>query len=232
MDRNKLSYALISVGTVLIITAFALMGLIASGVWFGEEDSTSDLETVVGFGTIATVTPGPSPTPIPDLPPPSDAPIDRIVINRVDVAAPVITMGVDAAGVMEAPNNAYDVAWYDFSARPGFGGNAVFAAHVDYYNVGPAVFWGLKDLEQGDIIEIHLADGTVIPYGVTVKQQYDAATAPVQEIVGPTSAETVTLITCSGTFNGATSQYDQRLVVRAERIIESPGAPTDLPPGA
>ena len=79
---------------------------------------------------------------------------------------------------MQAPDNAYDVAWYNFSARPGFGGNVVFAGHVDYIRVGPAVFWNLKDLEPGDLIRVQLADGTEYKYAVSFKQQFDAATAP------------------------------------------------------
>jgi LPXTG-site transpeptidase (sortase) family protein len=134
--------------------------------------------------------------------------------------------GVDNAGVMIAPDNATDVAWYDFSAKPGFGGNAVFAAHVDYINVGPAVFYNIKDLEPGDLIEVHQEDGTIVRYGVTVKQQYDVASAPVQEIVGATPKESVTLITCSGEFSSISHQYDKRLVVRAERLSE------DLVPAA
>jgi hypothetical protein len=47
---------------------------------------------------------------------------------------------------MPSPDNAWDVAWYDFSARPGAGSNAVFSGHVDYHDVGPAVFWNLRDL--------------------------------------------------------------------------------------
>ena len=129
---------------------------------------------------------------------------------------------------MQAPDNAYDVAWYDFSAHPGFGGNAVFAGHVDYIHVGAAVFWNLKDVEPGDMIRVQLTDGTEYRYAVNFKQQYEAATAPVDQIVGPTSNQTVTLITCGGTFNPATHQYDKRLVVRAERIVD--GAP--LPPPA
>jgi hypothetical protein len=63
-----------------------------------------------------------------------------------------------------------------------------------------------------------LEDGTVYQYAVSSKIQYDAATAPVDQIVGPTAEETVTLITCSGTFSQSSHQYDKRLVIRAERI--------------
>lgn len=217
MNSNRLSIVLITVGTLLIVAAVGLMAVVATGV-IDTSDRNSDLETVVGFGDISTPTPGPTATPSADFPPGSAAPIARIVIPKAEIDAPVVVKGVDNAGVMIAPDNAYDVAWYDFSAQPGFGGNAVFAAHVDYIRVGPAVFWNIKDLVEGDIIEIQQADGTSIKYAVNFKQQYDAATAPVNDIVGPTPKESVTLITCGGTFNSASHQYDKRLVVRAERV--------------
>ena len=77
---------------------------------------------------------------------------------------------------------------------------------------------------------MRLADGTTYTYAVTSKNQYDAATAPVDQIVGPTPTQTVTLITCGGTFNSATHQYDKRTVVRAERVPD--GAVPALPPAA
>ncbi len=219
MNSNKLSVALISVGTVLMIAAVALFALVATDVIDNGGGGNSDLETVAAFGeAIKTPTVGPSPTPTGQFPPGSAAPIARLMIPIAGIDAPVVVKGVDASGVMQSPDNAFDTAWYDFSAKPGFGGNAVFSGHVDYINVGKAVFWNLKDLNEGDQIDIQLEDGTVYRYAVNFKQQYDAATAPVDQIVGPTPTDSVTLITCSGAFNTTTKQYDKRLVVRAERI--------------
>lgn len=218
VNSNKLSYALITLGTALIIIAVALFALIAADVIDNGSDGNSDLETVTTFGEPINLTPLASVTPSSKFPPPSDAPIARLVIPAAEIDANVVVRGVDAARVMQTPDNAYDTAWYDFSAMPGYGGNAVFSGHVDYVRVGKAVFWNLKDLEPGDEIDVRLTDGTVYKYAVTSKQQYDAATAPVDQIVGPTPNEVVTLITCSGTFNSASHQYDKRLVVRAERI--------------
>jgi LPXTG-site transpeptidase (sortase) family protein len=229
VNQNRLSFALISVGTILIAVAIALMALVATDVIGDGAEGNSTIETKAGFGAIPTIVAGAAPTPSAEFPPGSNAPVARIVIPDAKIDAPVVQLGVDEQGVMQAPDNAYDVAWYDFSAHPGFGGNAVFAGHVDYIRVGPAVFWNIKDLEQGDLIEVRLEDGTVYRYAVTVYQLHDAATAPVQDIVGPTAVESVTLITCSGTFNTVTHQYDQRLVVRAERIPEN--APAQLPAG-
>ena len=218
-NRDRLSVALIGLGATMIVAAVVLLVLVGTDVIDDGRRGNSDLETITTFGEpIKTPTAGPSPTPSGQFPPGSEAPIARLVVDRVGIDAPVVVKGVDGAGVMQSPDNAYDTAWYDFSARPGFGGNAVFSGHVDYIRVGKAVFWPLKDLVEDDVIEVRLEDGTVYRYAVKSKIQYDAATAPVDQIVGPTPNETITLITCSGTFNSGTRQYDKRLVVRAERV--------------
>ena len=228
MKSNRLSIVLISIGTALIVASMVMFV-----VWwqaYSDANGNSDLETIAGFGEpIKTPTAGPSPTPIANYPPASAAPLARLVIPAAEIDAPVVVKGVDAGGVMESPDNAVDTAWYDFSAKPGYGGNAVFSGHVDYINVGKAVFWNLKDLNPGDEIQVRLDDGTVYTYKVNFKQQYDAATAPVEEIVGPTPNETVTLITCSGTFSSASHQYDKRLVIRAERVSEPPPSTSGAP---
>jgi LPXTG-site transpeptidase (sortase) family protein len=82
-------------------------------------------------------------------------------------------------------------------------------------NHGPAVFWKLKDLEPGDLVEVQLRDGTVIRYEVTASHSYAVAEMPMAEILAPTAVESVTLITCTGTFSGG--EYSHRLVVRAAK---------------
>jgi len=58
---------------------------------------------------------------------------------------------------------------------------------------------------------------------------YSLPGAPVQDIVGPTPNEVVTLITCEGTFNTRTREYDKRLIIRAERVRPEPAAKTGSP---
>jgi len=96
--------------------------------------------------------------------------------------------------------------------------------------VGPAVFWNLGKLAEGDEIEVRLADGTVYRYRVAAKEQIAAESADVGKIVGPTPNEIITLITCGGSFDSGSRQYDQRVIVRAERVLES--APPAAVPGA
>lgn len=213
--RSKLSGALIVAGILMIFGAAAVFGL----AWFeviGDDGAGSGPGTVTGFGSVLTVTtseaaPSP-PSPV------STASLERLVIPAAKVDAPIVIKGVDGSGVMEAPDNAVDVAWYDFTARPGAGSNAVFSGHVDYVNVGPAVFWNMKGLQPGDRVQIRYADGLSLEYAVTAVNAFDAASAPIDQIVGPTPKDSLTFITCAGTFNRSTRQYDQRLVVRAERV--------------
>jgi LPXTG-site transpeptidase (sortase) family protein len=142
----------------------------------------------------------------------------RVLIEAIRVDAPVTVKGLRADGVMDVPDGPEDVAWYNFTARPGMGGNAVLSGHLDYRNYGRAVFWRLEELRDGDVVEVRLEDGSVLRYRVSLKVSYDARTAPVPDILGPTIKEVVTLITCGGTFDSGSRNYSHRLVVRAERI--------------
>jgi sortase A len=215
---------LMSAGVTLILAAFALLGLAFSGALDKGPGSApeptaeaplSDANTSTGFSLDQGLTqarPTPQETPV------SNAPLARLVIPKIQVDAPVVTLGVDSQGIMQSPRSAFEVGWYDFTAQPGTGGNAVFSGHVDFVNVGPAVFWDLRKLGPGDLVEVRLADGTSYQYAVVSNVSYPSDDAPIADIVGPTGRDTVTLITCTGTFNRDVRQYDARLVVRAERI--------------
>ncbi len=202
-------YLRISLAGLLALVLIALF-LVLRG--FGEDGTENRSEVESAPQAVATA------APLDGVATPSQAPLARLVIPSIGVDAPISVKGFDPNGVMDAPNGPEDVAWYQFTTRPGEGGNAVFSAHVDYRNYGPAVFARLKDLKKGDAVEVHLADGTIYRYEVVVSVSYPAETAPVEDIVGPTSREVITLITCAGTFDQASRQYSHRLVVRAERM--------------
>lgn len=148
----------------------------------------------------------------------------QVGARPVAIRIPAIQVDTDVEparivdGVMQDPSGPWIVAWYSQTSRVGAPGNAVFAGHLDYYGVGPAVFWRLSELQPGDVIEITGNTGFLYRYRVEWVRAFDTATAPVAEIVGPTTTESVTLITCGGTFDAARGEYDQRVVVRAVRI--------------
>ena len=214
---NKLSLIVMGAGVLSLVAAAVLFVFNLTG-----NEGYAGPETRVDVGDISRIL-TPQPTPTAERPPPSEAAIAGLSIPRFGVDAPIVVLSVDDNGVMETPDGPLNVAWYDFSSRPGFGSNAVFSGHVDYYNYGAAVFWNLTNLDLGDIIEVSLADGTVYEYSVAARNQYNATDAPIQEIVGRTPNEIITLITCGGTFDPGVGQYDDRVVVRAERLYPDDG---------
>jgi LPXTG-site transpeptidase (sortase) family protein len=165
-------------------------------------------------------------TPVP--PPPLGDSGYQIVIDRLGVNAPVTMFGMDENLIPKVPFTATDVAWYDFSARPGTGGNAVFAGHVTWN--GPAVFYDLDQLASGDQVRLNGQDGTQIVYKVTEVFQVDPSDPDSRKVMWPTDKDVITIITCSGKFFGTDDpvlggDYTHRLIVRGELVtIERPAA--------
>jgi LPXTG-site transpeptidase (sortase) family protein len=188
-----------------------------------------------GQSTSVWLPPDPSPTPQPAGPPiaptpnptspplataapptPTRVPSDRLVIPGIGVDAPVVPRGLNADMTMQTPDDPLTVAWYTFTASPGSGGNAVFAGHVDHVAVGHAVFWDLRKVAVGDVVEFHALNGAVLRYTVSTILTARASD-PANDVVAPTAQDMLTLITCSGSFDRASRQYDARLIVRAVR---------------
>jgi len=215
LSRKRLSLLLLGTGVTLLVVSALLLILTFTGVLGGSSYKGVGEAEAIGDRNFA-FTPQPTATTV--LAPASEAPLARFAIPRFGVDVPMIALGVDENGAMETPSDPWVVAWYDFTARPGFGSNAVFSGHVDALytgNPGPAVFWNLKDLVDGDIIEVRLEDGSLYQYRVSARYSVNPDTADVGAIVGPTEREIITLITCGGTLG---TQYDQRLIVLAERV--------------
>lgn len=142
-----------------------------------------------------------------------------LALPSIGVTAAVSGMAYERDGRTPAtPNSPWGVAWYTFTSYPGGGGNAVFAGHVDWFTGAPAAFAGLRYLKKGDPIYTVLDDGEPVVYSVSSSQYVDPDTADISAIFGPTAQEAATFITCGGTWNAATHDYSDRLIVRAYRV--------------
>jgi LPXTG-site transpeptidase (sortase) family protein len=171
-------------------------------------DAAQESQTAPGESAAGPRFPAPSP----------DAQLVRLVIPKAKVDHHFVVKGLTPGREMEDPGGKDDVAWYTFSARPGFGSNAVLSGHVDWYTGEAGVFWYLRNLKEGDEAEVYYSDGMVLKYRVVRSEVYGADDAPVAEITGPTTTDTLTMITCDGVFSRSTHEYNQRRVVWAERI--------------
>jgi len=210
----------------------ASLGLLAAGVGglLLTRDDGPKLTNVGDPGPIGTPTATVAPTQ-----PPSDASVARLIVEKIGIDAPVVTMGVDENAIPEVPDNPYDVVWYDWSNKPGWGSNAVFAGHFDWTVNGQpviGVFYSLADLNVGDVIEVKLEDGTDYKYSVIGNLAIADGDPEAMDLMAPTPTDMVTLITCGGVWTPDPSdplggRYDHRQVVRAKLIEPEPTPATD-----
>lgn len=149
----------------------------------------------------------------------------QIQIPKIDVDTAIEQVGVLENGQMGVPEDENQVGWFEPGVTPGSKGNAVIAGHVDS-KTGPAVFYQLDQLKEGDDVLILDEAGNTLRFRVTKTERYDTKTAPIEEIFGATSNRNLNLITCSGTFGDG--GYDERFVVYTELVDTELNETVDL----
>jgi len=220
--HNRLTLAAILLLASVVLLGAGLAGLLMTG---GNGPVVTYVGQFANDGGVSTATS----TPVPG-PPHDDSPLARMIIEKINVDAPVITLGLDENSVPQVPNDPYEVAWYDWTSRPGWGSNAVFSGHVDWTVNGQpviGVFYYLRDLGLDDIIKVVLEDGTTYSYKVTANRAIPDGDPTAVEVMGPTPNDMVTLITCGGTWIRDWSEplgghYTHRQIVQAALVGEEP----------
>jgi len=121
-------------------------------------------------------------------------------------------------GVMANPTGPWVVSWYQQTAELGVIGNVVLAGHVDYWNVGPSVFYHVGSLAEGDEITLTGANSATFTYAVVSNNTYgvqELTGGKLAEVVSATATPVLTMITCGGEFDYVNGEYLSRTVVRA-----------------
>ena len=122
-----------------------------------------------------------------------------------------------ADGTAEVPTDHDRVGWFTGGGRPGARGPTVLLGHVDS-TAGPAVFYDLRELEPGDVVEVGLADGSTARYAVVGTEQVAKDRFPTAAVFGASATDVLRLITCTGAFDRGARSYTDNLVVSAERL--------------
>lgn len=169
--------------------------------------------------------PGPvaAPAPLPATPvtvlatPRADqAPPARITLPTLGVAVPVVPVGVDDGGEMEVPRDVRTVGWYRFGPAPGDrSGSAVLSGHVDDRVQGRGAFFDLGRLAVGDAVEVVDARGRTLRYRVAEVMRIPKQVLPVDTLFDRAGPPHLTLVTCGGSFDRATRNYRDNVVVTA-----------------
>ncbi|MEW2412932.1 class F sortase [Streptomyces sp. NPDC046866] len=144
--------------------------------------------------------------------------VQRIRIPDIKVDAPVMTVGVDAQGWIDAPppQDPNLAGWYLNGISPGQRGSAVIVGHVDNAQ-GPAVFYGLGSLRKGNHIEVDRYDGRTAVFEVYGVEVFSKDTFPGARVYGDTGLPELRVITCGGSYTKARG-YDGNVVVFARMV--------------
>jgi len=140
-----------------------------------------------------------------------------IQVSTAQIDAKIEVLNI-VNGVMENPTGPWVVSWYRQTAELGEVGNVVLAGHVDYWNVGPSVFYNVRTLTEGDEITLTGEDGATFTYAVQTNDTYgvqDLIGGTLAEVVSPTETAMLTMLTCGGEFDYVNGEYLSRTVVRA-----------------
>lgn len=208
----------------------------ASTLVLAQDDATPAPVAVgtptAGSGLIRPTGLGPVPSTGASRPGPVNQVRNRTVSAVVSpVGLTIASAGVDAGierlrvvdGAMQDPSGPWEVGWYENLGTLGAPGNVVMAGHIDYWDVGPSVFYNLGSVQPDAEIVVAGDDGLQYPFTVEWTELFTSDNMPMDEITGPTATQSLTLITCGGAFDYVNGEYLSRTVVRATR--SGPGIP-------
>ena len=140
-----------------------------------------------------------------------------LTIPSLSVKARIVSLGVSADDRLLSPTNIHDVGWYDKSAKPASKTGAIV---LDGHVSGPTqngVFYDLKKLRAGDTIILTAGNDTTTTFIVRTTEKLNVADVDMNKVLAPVSSKLgLNMITCTGSFNKDTNQYEERFIVYAE----------------
>jgi sortase A len=140
----------------------------------------------------------------------------RVRVARLEIDAPIVSVGLTHDGRMEVPDDPTTVGWFSPGTIPGAEGSAVLSGHLDTIIRTPGVFARIKELVPGDEIDVTTQSGGVLRFVVRRTESYPYDESPLREIFAGTGGIFLNLITCDGRWIRHT--YDRRMVVYAEKV--------------
>ena len=145
------------------------------------------------------------------------APVRPVAVSipALSVAGPLEELVADAdTGELAAPADPARAGWYAAGVVPGDQGPAVIGGHVDSRS-GPGVFFRLRTLRPGDLVDVTRSDGRTVHFSVIAVALYPKDRFPTEAVYGPTSGPELRLVTCGGAFDRSARSYDDNVVVDA-----------------
>lgn len=144
----------------------------------------------------------------------------RLRIPKINIdSAFVSPLDLETNGEIAVPSSDTKVGWYKHSPTPGELGPAVILGHVDSY-IGPAVFFSLGQLKEGDDIFVDREDGSTAHFQVATLEKPKQSDFPTKRVYGNINHAGLRLITCTGLYLKEKQRYTNNLVVYARLVDE------------
>jgi len=137
---------------------------------------------------------------------------DRLQVPALGLSVALSGLGVNADGSVQVPTTSQQAGWFDLGPTPGQVGSAVILGHVDSYQ-GPGVFFQLRTLAPGDLVDVDLTDGVTAQFVVNSVAEYSKQQFPAQRVYASHGSSALQLVTCGGTFDPQTGHYLSNVVV-------------------
>jgi len=140
-----------------------------------------------------------------------------IYIDKINVSARILPMGVNDDNSVQAPQNAYDAGWYNASTKPGQDGAMLIDGHSSETGTNVGLFGNLTTIVVGDQIIVERGDGVRFTYNVvnTTIEPVDGLDMSKMLIPYGGAKQGLNIISCTGKWNSDRSSLDQRLLVFA-----------------
>ncbi|WP_245717628.1 class F sortase [Nocardia jejuensis] len=133
-------------------------------------------------------------------------------ISSINASGSLISLGLNADGTVQVPADYRQAGWYQQGPAPGEQGSAVILGHVDSYQ-GEGIFFSLKKVKPGDMIDVARADGKTAHFKVTDVRMYSKSEFPDQLVYGSRGGATLQVVTCGGQFDQNAKSYLSNVVV-------------------
>lgn len=135
----------------------------------------------------------------------------KISIPAINAQSSLVPLGLNPDGTAEVPplNQPQQAGWYKLGPKPGQVGPAVILGHIngDHH---PGIFAHLSQLKPGDEIDVD-----AFKFTVTEVQDASKGAFPANRVYGTTTDPELRVITCGGSFDYASGNYRDNIIVYA-----------------
>jgi hypothetical protein len=143
----------------------------------------------------------------------------QITLPTIGAEGFIQKVSIDQHGAIAVPSNVHMAGWYTGEAVPGEPGLSIMDGHVQG-KYQPGIFQNLRRLKPKDTFSVAFGNGSSRQFEVVSVTLYatQEVTSHLFKKHGGIPAQ-LNLITCGGTYNTKSQQYDKRVLVISKLLV-------------